>query len=138
MALELETKIMAEIGLHANFNWFNGSESCRYVRQEAVKRLPEVIRKYHDADPRQIALPDAALMNILTRVSVEGDTRDTTLTKTWQAASYVIAAHIHQANAAENQRQEAYHELEGYLETNYIQTPSRAEHDIRDLIHSEP
>ena len=46
MAVELEQTVMREIGLGANYRWFNGSGSCEYIRREAVDKLANVASKY--------------------------------------------------------------------------------------------
>ena len=118
MALELESVIMKEIGLGQHFNWYNGSGSCRGIRQEAANKVTEVIQKYHDAG-ESIALPDRDLIETLKQVALFGDTGEYSLTKTWEVASYVIAEHIHQANASEQDRTKAYRTLRIYLEENF-------------------
>jgi len=59
-------------------------------------------------------------MNLLHSVAEQGDENDYTLTKTWQAARYIIAVHIRQANAAKDKRQSAYTQLKQYIEQNYL------------------
>ena len=116
MALELETKIMMEIGFGNHYNWYNGSPSCRYIRTEAVNMLFDRIQIHYDRG-EEIALPNYHLINTVKRIAEIGDPDDYVLTKTWEAASYVIAAHIHQAGASEEERDKAYSTLNAHLET---------------------
>ena len=124
MALELELEIMCEIGLGNHFDTYNGSGSCRYIRGEAANRIANVIQRHHDAG-EQIAQPDEDLIATLKRVAEIGDERDTSLTKTWQTASYVIAEHIHQARTTKGERAKEYSRLKQYLEENFL--PRRIE-----------
>lgn len=103
MALELETTIMDEIGLgHPyGYNFFNGSGSCEYIRKEAARRMGAAIKKHADAG-EQIAQPDDGLLMLMEEATTWDEDRYT-LTKAWEVASYVIAAHIH---AAANQGRE--------------------------------
>jgi len=39
MSLPLEDTIMEVIGLGMEYNWYNGSGSCGYIRREAVRLL---------------------------------------------------------------------------------------------------
>ena len=119
MTMPLEETIMSEIGLGANYQWFNGSGSCRYLRQKAAEKLADAIQKHLDAG-EEIAPPDTELVALVKRVAQVGDQSEYELTKTWQAASYVIAEHIHQARGSEENRREAYERLKQYIEQNYI------------------
>lgn len=98
MALPLETTIMAEIGLHTHYNWFNGS-SCRHIRITAAERLPKEIQKHHDKGDL-IAAPIPSLMSLAKRAAERCD--DTySLTRTWQIMADVIQAHCHTATDPE-------------------------------------
>ena len=119
MALELESKIMEEIGLHTHYTWYNGSNSCRYIRIEAANKLISAIQKHHD-NGEEIAVPNRRLINLLKHIAENGDSDDFILTKTWQAASYVIAEHIHQAKTSEEERVKAYGDLNRYLRSNFL------------------
>ena len=119
MALELESTIMNEIGLGAHYNWYNGSGSCQYIRQEASNRVGSAIQKHYDAG-EPIAQPDEDLVAILKRVATIGDDSEYSLTKTWQVASYVIAEHIHQAKATEQDRTKAYRDMKEYIKRNFL------------------
>ena len=115
MALELETQIMMEIGFGNHYNWYNGSLSCRGIRIEAVNRLSDKIQIHHDRG-EEIAAPNYNLIETLKRIAEEESEYD--LTKTWQAASYVIAAHM--AKTSEEERAEAYRNLNEYLKSNFL------------------
>jgi hypothetical protein len=130
MALELESEIMNEIGLGQHYNWYNGSGSCQYIRQEAANRVAPAIQKYHEAG-EPIAQPDEDLVAILKRVAAIGDNSQYSLTKTWKAASYVIAEHIHQAGATEQDRTKAYGRLKQYVEKTFL--PERRILSLHDM-----
>ena len=119
MALELETQIMEEIGLGNHYNWYNGSGSCRYIRNEATNKLFSVIQKHHD-NGEEIALPKNNLINTVKHIAEIGDSDNYTLTKTYQVVSYVIAEHIHQAKTSDEERDEAYRNLNRYLKSNFL------------------
>lgn len=94
MALELEQTIMTEIGLHSNYRWFNGSGSCAHIRRQAAERLREAIQRHHDA-AEEIVPPDERLIEEVKRIARSVDESEYSLTKTWEACSYIVAAHIH-------------------------------------------
>ena len=119
MALELETTIMEEIGLGNHFNWFNGSGSCPYIRKNAARRLPEAIQNHHVAGDL-IAEPDQRLCNVVRQIAQEGDESEYSLTRTWKAASDVIAIHIHQAEATPEKRNVEYAWVLKHLQENYL------------------
>jgi hypothetical protein len=119
MVLELETEVMRDIGLGNHYNWFNGSGSCRWIRQEAARKLLDAIKKRHEKG-ESIAEPDEELCATLTRIAQTSDTSEYSLTKTWKAASYVIAEHIHQATATPEKRKEAYARMLKYLQEHYL------------------
>ena len=130
MALELESKIMEEIGLHTHYTWFNGSGLCRYIRTEAADKLFSVIQKHHNSG-EEISPPINNLINTVKYIAENGDSDDFILTKTWQAASYVIAEHIHQAKTSEGERAEAYRNLNRYLRDNFLPKESNI---MREMI----
>jgi hypothetical protein len=102
MTLDLETVIMQEIGLGQHFSWFNGSGSFMYVAQSAARELPDAIQKHYSAGEK-IAAPVPRLMALMDE-AVSWDAEPYILTKAWQVASEVIAAHVHAAyETAENQ-----------------------------------
>jgi hypothetical protein len=119
MALELETEVMRDIGLGNHYSWFNGSGSCRWIRQEAARKLPDAIKERHEKG-ESIAEPDEELCATLTRIAQTSDTSEYSLTKTWEAVSYVIAVHIHQATATPEERKEAYKRTLNYLQEHYL------------------
>ncbi len=94
MALELESKIMAEIGFGAPPSYYGGSGSCESIRDEAAKRLPAAIRRHHRANPKQIILPNADLIALVERAAESLDKNEFTLAKTWQVAAEVIRTHM--------------------------------------------
>ena len=120
MALELETQIMEEIGLGNHYNWYNGSGSCRFIRIDAADKLFSTIQKHHD-NGEEIAPPKNNLINTVKHIAEIGDSDNYTLTKTYQAASYVIAEHIHQAKTSEEEKIKAFENLNEYLKDNYLQ-----------------
>ena len=128
MALELETQIMMEIGLGNHYSWYNGSPSCGYIQVDAAKRLHEKIQIHHDRG-EGIATPNFELTETVRRIADEGD--DLELTKTWEAVSYVIAAHIHQANVPERERMKAFEGLNEYLREHYISK------EIKDKVYMD-
>lgn len=94
MALPLEETIMREIGLGASYSWHNGSGSCGYQAKESAGKLTDLIKNHANAG-EQIAQPIHSLIALAGRIAdTEPDTY--TLTRTWEACSYIIAAHIHE------------------------------------------
>lgn len=120
MALPIEETIMKEIGFGTNYSWFNGSGSCQYIRQQAASRLSSAIQEEHDKDPQAIAAPNQGMIRLLTDVASRGDLSRYSLARTWQAASYIIAEHIHTAGASEVERNEAFKKLEVYIRREYF------------------
>lgn len=118
--MPLESEIMAKIGLPMHYNYYNGSGSCRHIRQRAAQNLESVIQKQHDSEPTSIAPPDPELIRLLKKVAERGDSNQYMLTGTWIAASYIIAEHIHQATADEKARQEAYAHTANHIRQNYL------------------
>lgn len=97
MALELESKIMDEIGLGNHYNWYNGSGSCRPIRVQAVSKLRDAIKSHHDAG-EEIASPNNRLIAFARKVAGSSLDSNYMLTKAWEVCSYVIASHIHGYN----------------------------------------
>ncbi len=124
MALELEKTVMSEIGLGAHYNYYNSSGSCSDVREEAARRLSDAIRKHHQ-NGESIAEPDERLCATLVEIAKVSDSSRYSLTKTWQAASYIIAEHIHQANATPLERKGAYDRMLKYLQEHYLSGEKR-------------
>ena len=93
MALELETTIMAEIGLPSNYRQANGSPSCEHIRKDAARRLEGAIAAHHGAG-EAIEAPDIATMELVAMVAEVGDEEPYSLTKTWQACADAIRGHM--------------------------------------------
>ncbi|GEM_PF-2390563 len=123
MAMELETKIMNDIGLGQHFNYFNGSGSCEHIRNKAAKNLEEAI--LNNTAVGEIAPPNYNVINVVKKVARIGDESKYSLTNTWQAASEAIAAHIHAANLEPEQQKQLFEETIQYIEQNYL--PSHAQ-----------
>ena len=93
MPLPLESIIMNEIGFGAPYNYFNGSGSCEYRRQEAARLIASAIQAHADAG-EEIAPPYRPLIAAVQHAATSLDHGRYTLSKTWEVASYVIATHI--------------------------------------------
>jgi len=119
MALELESEIMNEIGFGMPHNWYNGSGSCAYIRRKATKVLGRVIEKYHK-EGKEIAMPNASLLETLADVAEYGDNDDFCLTKTWQAASDIIRAHMSAVLLPEANREKEYQQIKEHVQTRYL------------------
>jgi len=85
MAVDLESKVMREIGLGNNYQWFNGSGSCGGIRNAAIEKLPSVARK----NGLSISGEWIAYCKKASLVDGFGDGAYT-LTNTWVACSYAI------------------------------------------------
>ena len=97
MAVELEQTIMQEIGLGNNFRWFNGSESCGYIRQKAVDILSNV------AGNHGLSISEEWLQHCRTAIrddQLDGD--QYTLTNTWLACYYAVHDAIYRKYINEN------------------------------------
>lgn len=92
MALPTETEIMREIGLGNHYTWFNGSGSCRGIRNAVADRLVSVLRERRAAG-EDIAAVNPRLIALVRRAAMT-DKGDYVLTTTWQVASDVIRAHL--------------------------------------------
>lgn len=90
MAVALEQEIMEAIGLGMHYNWYNGSRSCGGRARQATGELSAAIKNAHDAG-KTISAPD----NGLIRLANIREPDEETLTRTWQACSYIIQAHIY-------------------------------------------
>jgi hypothetical protein len=93
MSIPLESDVMAEIGLGASYNWYNGSGSCRSIRQSAVRHLEPVLRKFHEKFPDEIAAPDLKIIKIAQTVC-DREESEYVLTRTWQVCSDIIRSHM--------------------------------------------
>jgi hypothetical protein len=101
MALDLENKIMREIGLGSDPSWHAGG-SCLETRCKAAKQLGSVIRR-HAINGAEIALPDRALIAAVARVAGEGEESNYVLRATHGACLEAIRAHMvayHETGAA--------------------------------------
>lgn len=124
MALELETKIMQEVGLGMHFNWFNGSGSCKYVREEAARNLAKAIEKHHKAGEKIVA-PDNGLLALMDQAT-KWDENQYILTIAWQVASYVIAAHMEAFFYSEEERPAFLQKREQEIRACYPEQSSRS------------
>lgn len=88
MSLAQEDEIMKAIGLGMPYQWFNGS-GCDHPRREAARKLPQALR---DAGFE----PDDRLMGLVKEVADSEGRYE--LTRTWQACSDVIRAHMERGN----------------------------------------
>jgi hypothetical protein len=118
MAMELEAKIMGEIGLAQHFNYFNGSGSCEYIRKDAANKLGEAIS--NNVASGEIASPNARVIGAVKRVAQIGDDSQDSLTKTWQAASEAIAAHIHAAGLEPEAQRKQLEDAAQFIEQQYL------------------
>ena len=123
MALPLEQKIMGEIGLGQHYGWYNGSGSCQYIRRDAADKLAAAIQKHHDQDD-EIVPPNHSLIALVKQIAHYGDNDRYTLTKTWVAASYVIAHHIHAFSLDAQKAAKSAADLRRYLTKTYL-SPER-------------
>jgi len=87
MAMELEEKVMAAIGLGQHYNWYNGSGSCEYIRKNAANKLAEAMQI-------EGITPNNTLVGLVRQAAQKLDDSEYTLTNTWQVASDVIQTHI--------------------------------------------
>ena len=103
MAMELEEKIMKEIGFGQHYSRSNGSGSCGYLREEAVKCLPSI------AESEGLQISDEWISLCETANSVDNVNSDRYgLTNTWIACSDAIQDAIYRSTGGE-----------GFSPTNY-------------------
>ncbi|GEM_PF-6718644 len=121
--MELEQEIMAGIGFHGHFDWYNGSGDCGNIRREAIRRVKDAIQQSHRAG-KEIDGPRDSLISLLPRIEAT-EKSDYSLTKTWQASSYVIAAHIHAH--FESDKQNYYARFERDLREKFLGPSVRRE-----------
>ena len=89
MSIDIDEVLMAEVGFHSHYQWYNGSGSCEDIRNAAARKLPDVLRAHSDI----YLAPDAELMKLAERVACnEGDRF--CLTKTWQVVADIIRLHL--------------------------------------------
>lgn len=116
MSVALEQTIMAEVGFHSHYNWYNGSGSCVSIRERAVHLLAGAIQEQHDAGGA-IAAPDYTLIDLAKRAVAEEDSQYG-LTLTWRVVSDVIRAHMQLDSVARHQTARIIGEQYG-LKKNY-------------------
>lgn len=97
MAMPLESKVMEEIGLGQHYSWYNGSGSCQYTRDEAIRRLPEACTK------NGLTVSPAWITHCR-RASLadQVDARNYGLTNVWVACSYAISDAIYRSQGGES------------------------------------
>lgn len=131
MSLPMEDEIMREIGLGNHYSWFNGSGSCGGIRKAAARRLPDALRAHGIA-------PHMPLLRLLERVAEQegqnGRDYQYVLTKTWQACSTVIRAHM---DGDANRAQVREHVERAYLERDphALSDPHGFWRDIKAAAH---
>lgn len=106
MAAPLESEIMADIGLGSYPLYYIGSSSCGWIAREAARRLPDALRKRHEAG-EEVASPHDRLIRLLRAVAESSDMYATALTPTWETASYVIQAHLYAYHDKDTKKREA-------------------------------
>ena len=117
MAVQLEQDIMEAIGLGANYNWYNGSGSCEYIRRKAAESLSQAIQKAHD-EGKDIAEPNGVLIQLAKQAD---DTDRYVLTKTWQACATIIQAHIYAFHARDvTEEAKIWSSFQKGIEDNYL------------------
>lgn len=85
MAAELEQTVMTDIGLNRHYSWFNGSRSCRGIRQSAIARLPGTA-KIHGLTISPEWMEQLNKADIADQIN----SGDSGLTNVWVMASYAI------------------------------------------------
>lgn len=96
MAVKLEQAVMREIGLGNHYSWFNGSGTCKYIRQSAVDKLANVARE-HGLSISSDWLRHCKIANQVDQV----DDNQYSLTNTWVACSLAIQDAIYRKEAGE-------------------------------------
>jgi hypothetical protein len=118
MALELESTIMREIGFGQHYTWHNGSGGCGGTRRAALKRLPVALQAHHDAG-EAIAPPNHPLLTFLDLIELHEEADYLySLTKTWQASSDAIRAHM-EAGARPDEAAALFASYLDYFRRNY-------------------
>lgn len=92
MAVELESKVMEGIGLGQHYSWFNGSGSCRYIRNAAIDKLTQVASE----NGLTIAPEWTAYCRTASRADECGGSQYR-LTNVWIACSYAIQDAIYRS-----------------------------------------
>lgn len=84
MAVDLEQKVMRQTGLGNHYSWFNGSGSCQYIRDEAIKRLPGAAKE------NGLDISSAWLAHLRTASQVDNvNSGKYSLTNVWIAGCYL-------------------------------------------------
>lgn len=132
MASEFEIQIMADIGFAQHFHHFNGSGDCARIRKVAAEKLSEAI--YKRATPGVIASPNQKVVAAVKKVALHGDESNFTLTKTWQAASDAIAAHVSAASLPLETQTRYLDKIAAEIEEHYLPKEHRgAKGDAEDI-----
>lgn len=79
--------------------------------------MEKTIKKHADAGEK-ITQPDSGLLQLM-HEATSWDEDQYTLTKAWEVASYVIAAHIHAASCTPNEQQKFLREQERTIRKIY-------------------
>jgi hypothetical protein len=92
MAVELEQTIMSEIGLGSHYNYFNGSGSCGYIRDAAIRKLPGVAKKHG------LSISSAWMQHLEEASQADAfDSNNYSLTNVWVGCSYAIEDAIYRS-----------------------------------------
>lgn len=102
----VKQRIMMEIGFHNHYNYFANRRGCLGTRIEAADRLAEVIGRYAAAGD-QITKPDLDLIDIAKLVA-RFEFSHTSVARTWEACSLIIAAHVTAAEYPSGYTRDAY------------------------------
>lgn len=115
---DFEDRIMREIGLGAEYSWFNGSGSCEYLRTNAVSKLPEALENARK-EGIAVATTSDLLLRTLKTIAQSYETSKYSLTNTWQALKYVIAEHFQVAHLSQEEQERSMQSLNDYLIEHY-------------------
>jgi len=92
MAVELEEKVMREIGLGNHYGWFNGSGSCAHIARNAVDKLASAMKE------NGLSLSKKWEKHCRKANQVDQfDGGNYSLTNTWIACSYAIEDGIYRS-----------------------------------------
>ena len=93
MTLEIEEKIMKEIGLGSHYNLLNGSGSCGYIARDAVNNLARAL------EDNGLTLSQEWAVHCQRAVNVDAFRGNKfSLTNTWVACSYAIQDAVYRKN----------------------------------------
>ena len=119
MAVELEQTVMNEIGLGNNYRYFNGSGSCRYIRNNAIDLLPKAMKKHKLSLSKKWA-------EVLRKASMadEIDGHEYALTNVWVTASYAIQDGIYRKEGGKgiNATDDHFSFFDSEAKENYFST----------------